>query len=116
MEQFPIFLAGHRIDIILPQEADLIALFQLVHRGGIGAEFAVIQLNGAFVLLPAVYGFHFFFPLNFFTNLGRGQGHGNENHYKQKKKSQQQVSLLPIVLTGWSLAILWMVDQKKLSL
>ena len=94
MQQLPVFLARHWIDIFLPKKADLVRLLQLVDGHGIGAKFSVIQLDSPLVLLAAMDGFHFFFSLDLSGHLGSGNRQPNEEYCGKKQQSQKQVSLL----------------------
>src|SRR5207249_2630208 len=52
--QAPLALAGHRIDVPLAEEADLIRALELLDGGRIFFPFPDVELNGAAVLLAAL--------------------------------------------------------------
>ena len=112
MQQLPVFFAGHGIDVDLAQEADLVSFFELADRGGIGAKLAIVELDSAFILLAAMYGFDFFFALDFFGHLGRRERQSDQDDDKQEKKSEQQISLLRRVGGSGSNAVFLRISQK----
>ena len=54
MDDLPVVLAGHGIDIALAQEAYVVAVLQLIDRCRVASELFVIELDGARVLLAPV--------------------------------------------------------------
>src|SRR5665213_3587512 len=113
MEQLPILLPGHWIDILLPQKTDLICFFQLVDGNGIGAEFSVIELDGALVLLSAMDGFGFFISLNLLADSGGGNRQPNQDHCGKKKKAEQQVALLSVPSERGNVGLFSMIVQSE---
>ena len=88
MQQLPIFLACNGVCVLLAQKADVICILQLINGGGILPHFAVVELNGALVLIAAMNGLHFFLALNFLANLWRGDG----QRYQDESRDEQQTN------------------------
>ena len=59
VDEAPVALASQRIDVFLAQKAHIVGVFQRIQIGRVGLGFAVIQPDGAHVLLGAVLAFHF---------------------------------------------------------
>ncbi len=74
----------------------MIGLLQLVQGHGIGAEFAVVELNGSFILLAAMDGLDFFFALNLLADFRRGDGQANHEDGHEKQQPEQQIALLSL--------------------
>jgi hypothetical protein len=88
MQQLPISLARNGIDVLLAQKADVIRILQLINGGGILPHFAVVELNGALVLIAAMNGLHFFLALDFLADLRRGDG----QRYQDESRDEQQTN------------------------
>lgn len=89
VHRLPIVLAGERVGVALAQEANLIRLHQLIDGGWIGPEFAVIELDGALVLLAAVDQLDLLLASDRGGDLRRGDGQTDEQHHGQKNDGQQ---------------------------
>ena len=51
-------------------------------------HFAVVELNGALVLIAAMNGLHFFLALDFLADLRRGDG----QRYQDESRDEQQTN------------------------
>jgi hypothetical protein len=95
MNDAPIILAGHRVEITLAQEALVVyALDQLVHVVGIAPGLVVKKLNRPGVLLAPMNRFLFLVPANRFGHLGRGNGQRQRDQQDHEQHSKQQESFL----------------------
>ena len=99
----PIILAGHWVNVFLPQEADLAGLHQRVHVGRISVELSVVELDGASVLLTALHGFALAVELDFLGDSGHGDRQRDGENHQQKNDPDEDVALFRGVwLAGWN--------------
>lgn len=92
MDDLPVVLTCHWVDIALAQEADIVGLLKLVNRRWISPEFLVIQLDGASVLFAAMNQFVFAVALNAGSDARRSHGQRDEQQHHHEKHSQQDVA------------------------
>jgi hypothetical protein len=71
VDQPPVIFARHRIDIALPQEANVVRLLQLINRAGIVTELPVVQPDRAHILLAPVHRLHLAIALQRLGHLRR---------------------------------------------
>jgi hypothetical protein len=92
----PIVLACHRIEVSLAQKTLIVGLHQLVNGVGIAAELVVVHLDRARILLSAVYRLLFLIPSDGISNLrrrDRQRDHDQQDH--EKHAEQQKPIFLP---------------------
>ncbi len=58
-------------------------------------HFAVVELNGALILIAAMNSLHFLFALDFLANLWRGNGQRYQDDSRDEQQANQQIALLP---------------------
>ena len=89
----PVVLAGHRIEITLAQETLIVGLHQLVNGVGIAAVFVVIDLDRPGILLAAMYGFFFLIAADGIRHLGRRDRQRDHNQQDHEQNAEQQKAL-----------------------
>lgn len=97
----PIVLPGHGIQVALAQKTLIVRLHQLINRIGIAAVLIEIDLDSPGILLPAVHRLYFLIAADRFCHLGRGDGqrHREQQHHKQNAEQKKSVFLSG---TAWS--------------
>lgn len=79
----PIVLARHGIEVSFAQKTLIVGLHQLINGVGIPAELVVVHTDRASILLPALYRLLFLIPPNGISNLRRRDGkrdHEQQDH------------------------------------
>jgi hypothetical protein len=97
MDQTPVVLAGHRIEITLAQETlAVVGVRQLVDGVGVAAILFVIEADGADVLFASLDGFRFLVAAQFGRDLGRRnrQGQHNKQDHDQHRKQDEAFLML----------------------
>jgi hypothetical protein len=94
MNQPPIILPSHGIQIPLAQKTLIIRLHQLVNRTRITPGLGVKHPDRPRILLPAVHRLHFLIATNRFRHLGRRHRQSNQQQHQKKQNPQQQKSTL----------------------
>jgi hypothetical protein len=97
MDQTPVVLAGHRIEITLAQETlAVVGVRQLVDGVGVAAILFVIEADGADVLFASLNGLHFLVAPQFGRNLGRRnrQSQQNENEHEKHREHDEPILML----------------------
>jgi hypothetical protein len=89
----PVVLARHRIEVSLAQKTLIVRLHQLVNGVWITAELGVVNLDRARVLLSAVDRFLFLIPPDRIGNLRRRDRQRNRDQQDQEKHAEQQKPL-----------------------
>jgi hypothetical protein len=89
----PIVLARHRIDVSLAQKTLIVGLHQLVNRVGITAVLVVVHLDRASILLPAMYRLLFLIPSDGISNLRRRDRQRDHDQQDHEKHAEQQKPL-----------------------
>ena len=85
----PVILAGHGVNIALAQEANVVAVLKLADGRRVAAKLFVVELERANVLLSAMYQFVFAVTLNVRCDARDGYGqpdqdeHDHEEHYEK---------------------------------
>ena len=90
MNDAPVVFAGHGVEIALAQEALIVTLDELVDGVGVAAVFSVVDLDGADILLPAVYGFDFLVAAQVFRHFGRRYGQHKKNQQDHEENAEQE--------------------------
>ena len=78
------FLRRKRISLVLTRASDV---------GRVGVEFAVVELDGAGVLLAALHGFTLAVELDFLGDSGDGDGQGDGEDGQQEDDPDEDVAL-----------------------
>lgn len=94
MNNAPVVLAGHGVEIPLAQETLIVRLHQLVDAVGITVVLCVIILDRAGILLSAVYRFLFLIAADLFRYLGRRYRQRKRDQQDHEKNAEQEKSLL----------------------
>jgi hypothetical protein len=92
----PIVLARHRIEIPLPQKTLIVRLHQLIDGVGKTSKFVVVHPDRASILLPALYRLLLLISPDGISNLRRG--HRQRDHHQQDHEEyaeQQEPLFLP---------------------
>jgi hypothetical protein len=92
----PIVLARHRVDVSLTQKTLIVGLHQLINGVGITAVLVVVHANRASILLPALDRLLFLIPSDGISNLrrrDRQRDHDQQDH--EKHTEQQKPVFLP---------------------
>lgn len=92
MDDLPVVLAGHRIDIAFAKEADVVCVLKLVDGGWVAAEFLVIELDGARVLLSAMDQLLFAIALNACSDARSSHSEGDQDQHDHEKHGEQDVA------------------------
>jgi hypothetical protein len=102
MNETPVVFPGDRIEIALAQETLIVSLDELVDGVGVAAVFFVVDLDGAGVLFPPVYGFDFLIAAQVFRHSGRCYGEREQNQHQHEENAEQQKPVLPPRSGLWS--------------
>jgi hypothetical protein len=89
----PIVLARHRIEIPLAQKTLIVALHQLINGVGIAAELVVVHADRASILLPALYRLLLLIPPDGISNLRRRNRQCDHDQQDHEKHAEQQKPL-----------------------
>jgi hypothetical protein len=89
----PIILAGHRIEIPLAQKTLIVALHQLINSVGIAPELVVVHPDRARVLLPPLDRLLFLIPSDGVGNLWRRDRQRDHDQQDHEKHAEQQKTL-----------------------
>jgi hypothetical protein len=76
VDELPVGLAGHRVNVALTQETDVAGLLQLIDGAGIVTVLDVVLPDGADVLVATVNGFDLTLAAKL---LGNGRGRDAED-------------------------------------
>jgi hypothetical protein len=95
VDDAPVVLPGHGIQVTLAQEALIVRLHQLVNGVGITAIFVEINLDRTGILQSAVDRFNFLIAPDRFRHLGRrdSQRYQNEQNHEQNPEQQEAIFL-----------------------
>ncbi len=91
-----VVLAGDGVGVALAEEADVVGVFELVERAGVAAELAVVELDGADVLVAAVDGFDFLFAAEVAGEARGGDGEQDEDERDQRRWLRAEGSRLRV--------------------
>ena len=92
MDDPPLFLAGHRVDEVLAEIADVVGVIQVLHLGRIAAVLPDEQADGALILLAALD--EQFFPVarGFKSHTRQLHQHHDGDAGREHKHEQQDES------------------------
>jgi len=94
VDGLPLVFSGRGVNVLLAQKADVVGAFdQGVNGRRIVAEFLVVKLEGADILLAAVHCFDFAVALDLLNDIGHGNAHGYDEQSQQENDRDQNVSL-----------------------
>jgi hypothetical protein len=105
MNNAPIVLPGHGIEVALAQKALVIRLHQLIDRIGIAPVLIEIDLDGPGILQTAVHCFYFLIAADRLSHLGRGNGQRDRDQQHHKQNAEQQKALF---LPGLAWSRIWL--------
>jgi hypothetical protein len=94
VDDAPVILAGHGIEVALAKKALIVRFHQLVDRIRVAAVFVVVDLNRPRILHTSMHRFDFFIPANRFRNLGCRDRERDQNKQSHEKDAEQQKTLL----------------------
>ena len=86
----------------MAEEADVVGIFELVERGGVVAELAVEELDGADVLLAAVDGFEFAVAAEGLGDAGGGDGEDEKDEEDGDDDGDEGEAGFGVGGAGWS--------------
>lgn len=97
VNDLPVVLAGHGVDVALAQEAHVVGVFQLGDGAWVAAEFLVIELDGALVLLSAMEQLIFLVALNGSGDTRHGHGERDQNQRHHEQNGQHDIARFRIL-------------------
>jgi hypothetical protein len=89
----PIILPRHRIEVSLAQKTLIVGLHQLVNGVGITAELVVVHANRAGILLSPLDRLLFLIPPDGISNLRRRNRQRNHDQQDHEEHAEQQKPL-----------------------
>jgi hypothetical protein len=98
MDQPPINLARHRIDIALPQKPYIVRLLQRVYGCWVGIRLPVVQPDRAHILVPPVDCLHLALSPQPFRYLRRSHAQHQQNQKNRDNQPHQHEALLALPL------------------
>ena len=90
MDQPPLILAGDRVSVLASQEADVVGVLKIVYRVGIASELAVVELNGANVLVSAMDEFVFAVALDLSADSGNASSQRDDDQSDRKNSGDEE--------------------------
>jgi hypothetical protein len=98
LDQPPVSLPRHRVNIPLPQIPNVIRLIQLLHRSRIVPELLVVELNRPDILIPPVHRLHLTLPPQIARHRRRRHPQHQQDDEDRNHQPQQQETLLTLAL------------------
>jgi hypothetical protein len=90
----PVVLPGHGVEIALAQKALIVRLHQLVDGVGITIVLRVIHVDRTGILLSALYGLLFLIAADLFRHLGRCYSQRDHDEQDHDQDAEQEKALL----------------------
>jgi hypothetical protein len=102
VDQPPVRLPRHWIDVLLPQKPYVVRLLQHVHIARIVSELAVVKLDRANILIAAMDRLHLAVAPQLVRNLRSRHAQRQQHQKDQHDRSEQHEPLLAIVSRLWT--------------
>jgi len=100
VDQAPVCFAGHRIEVLLAQETDVVGFLELLLVAGVVAVLAVVELDGPNVFIATMNGLDLAVPSQLASDLWSCDTQRQQHQKDKHDDAKEHEALFAISLCG----------------